>query len=92
MIIRILGEGQYDVADDALDHLNELDSAVEQAIAAGDEEAFRTALRALLDHVRSVGTPHDLEAIDASDLILPDEDAHITEVAEMLADDGLIPG
>ena len=34
MIVRILGEGQYDVPDDALDRLNELDPAV---VASVDE-------------------------------------------------------
>ena len=32
MIIRILGEGQYDVADHALDRLNELDATLEAAV------------------------------------------------------------
>lgn len=92
MIIRILGEGQYDVADTAIDRLNELDAAVEAAIESGDEAMFRPALHALLDGVRTVGAPHALDAIDESDLILPDGDATIDEVRELLADDGLIPG
>ena len=92
MIVRILGEGQYDVADSALDTLNELDGALESAVEAGDEDAFRTALKRLLDGVRSVGVPHPLDAIDASDIILPDADAPMAEVADMLAADGLIPG
>ena len=29
MIVRILGEGQYDLSDDAVDALNELDAEVE---------------------------------------------------------------
>ncbi|WGL53771.1 hypothetical protein P5P86_08055 [Nocardioides sp. BP30] len=92
MIVRILSEGQYDVADAALDRLNELDSAVETAVAAGDESAFRAALAALLDGVRSVGTPHAEDDFIESDLILPPADAALEEVREMLADDGLIPG
>jgi len=92
VIVRILGEGQFDVADSALDRLNELDAAVEKAIADSDEDAFRTALHNLLDGVRTVGVPHDLETFDSSDLILPDPDAEMAEVAGMLADDGLIPG
>ena len=49
MIVRILGEGQFDVADDALDRLNELDSAVEAAIPASDEAAFITGVDLLVD-------------------------------------------
>ncbi|MEP9381021.1 PspA-associated protein PspAA [Nocardioides cheoyonin] len=92
MIIRILGEGQYDVADSALDRLNDLDAGVESAVGAGDEEAFRAALARLLDGVRTVGVPHPLDAIDESDLILPGGDASMEEVSEMLSDEGLIPG
>lgn len=94
MIVRILGEGQYDVSDDAMSRLNQLDSAVEAAVEAGDEEAFGGALAALLDGVRTVGIPHDVDSLDESDLILPPADATIEEVRELLAesDEGLIPG
>lgn len=92
LIVRILGEGQYDVAESALDRLNELDAAVEAAVESGDEATFRPALHALLDGVRTVGVAHAAEEIDESDLILPDADASIEEVRDLLADDGLIPG
>jgi hypothetical protein len=92
MIVRILGEGQFDVAEESLDQLNLLDSAVESAVEAGDQDAFVTALAVLLDGVREVGAPHDNDALDESDLILPPADATIDEVRELLNDDGLIPG
>ena len=92
MIVRILGEGQYDVSDEALTRLNELDAKVESAVEAGDTEAFTTALHALLEGVRTVGVPHDLDALDESDLILPPSDATIDEVRELLTGEGLIPG
>ena len=92
MIVRILGEGQYDVSDEALAALNTLDSAVEAAVEAGDEEAFASALVTLLDGVRTAGVAHDAEALDESDLILPPSDATIDEVRALLSDDGLIPG
>ena len=56
VIVRILGEGQYDVTDDALDRLNALDAEIEAAVEAGDEAAFATALTALHDGVRGAGT------------------------------------
>jgi PspAA-like protein len=92
VIIRILTEGQYDVADHALDRLNELDTEVERAVEAGDEAAFATALATLLDGVRSAGVAHPADSLDESDLILPPADATIDEVRQMLNDDGLIPG
>ena len=92
MIIRVLGEGQFDVSEEAVAELNELDAVVEAAVRAGNEPAFKDALVALLAGVRRLGTPHEVDSLDSSDLILPMEDATLAEVQEMLADDGLIPG
>jgi hypothetical protein len=92
VIVRILGEGQYDVSDEALPRLNELDSAVEAAVEADDTDAFTTALSALLEGVRTVGVPHGADSLDESDLILPPPDASIDEVRRLLEGDGLIPG
>ncbi|MFZ2504111.1 MAG: hypothetical protein WAW88_15740 [Nocardioides sp.] len=92
MIVRILGEGQFDVSEAATDRLNSLDAAVEAAVEAGDEAAFSAALHQLLEAVRSAGVPHDQEALDSSDVILPPADASIDEVRDLMADDGLIPG
>jgi hypothetical protein len=92
MIVRILGEGQYDVAEDALERLNQYDSAVEAAVEADDPKAFAAALTRLLEGVRAVGVPHEVESLDESDLILPPADATIDEVRALLSDDGLIPG
>jgi hypothetical protein len=92
MIVRILGEGQYDLADDAFSALNDLDAQVESAIEAGDEIGFRDALAALLDGVRTAGVPHAAESLDPSDLMLPMADATLAEVKDMLSGDGLIPG
>ncbi len=92
MIVRILGEGQLEVADDRLETLNALDRDVEAAVESGDEAAFRAALGQLLDGVRSSGTPLPEDSLDDSDLILPPADATIEEVRELLSDDGLIPG
>ena len=86
MIVRILGEGQYDVPADAVHGLNQLDAAVEAAVESGNTAAFSTALGKLLAGVRAAG------ALDESDLILPPSDASIDEVRELLDDDGLIPG
>ncbi|MEO3823432.1 hypothetical protein [Actinomadura sp. B10D3] len=91
MIVRLMGEGQLDVAEDDLSALNILDDELEKAIESGDETAFRAALHALLDNVRKVGRPLPPDSLEPSDLILPPADAHIDEVRSMLGDEGLIP-
>jgi hypothetical protein len=92
MIVRILGEGQLEVDDSATDELNVLDAALEKAVTAGDEEAFRPALAALLDRVRALGGPVADDSLAPSDLILPYSDAALADVRQMLKEDGLIPG
>ncbi|WP_406387408.1 PspA-associated protein PspAA [Streptomyces sp. NBC_00887] len=92
MIMRILGEGQYDVADEHLDRLNQLDSALQASADAGDETAFTSALSALLDAVRSLGEPVSNERITPSDLVLPEETTSLSRMRELLSDEGLIPG
>ncbi len=92
MIIRILSEGQFDVSDEHLDSLNELDDQLEQAIEAGDEADFGSALGALLDRVRELGSPVAIDALVPSQLLLPHESASLAEVRDLLSGDGLIPG
>ncbi|HEY8478690.1 MAG TPA: hypothetical protein VIL71_02560 [Spirillospora sp.] len=91
MIVRLMGEGQLDVAEEDLSSLNTLDSELEAAIESGDEASFRAALHALLENVRKVGKPLPPDSLAPSELILPPPDAHIDEVRAMLGDEGLIP-
>ena len=92
MIVRILGEGQLEVPDRFLAELNELDAALESAVATDDEPAFGRALADLVDRVRAHGTPVPDEMVVPSEAILPPPDSTITEVRALLGDDGLIPG
>jgi hypothetical protein len=92
MIVRILGEGQLKVDDSASAELNSLDAALEKAVNSGDEAGFRSALLALLDRVRALGTPLAADSLEPSDSILPRADADIDEVRSMMTDEGVIPG
>ncbi|MFB7259210.1 PspA-associated protein PspAA [Streptomyces nojiriensis] len=92
MIVRIMGEGQVEVADSHFPELNRLDDELLAELEGGDEEGFRRTLGALLDAVRRLGTPLPDDALEPSELILPGADAALGEVREMLSDDGLIPG
>lgn len=92
MIIRILGEGQYDVADSELDALNSLDDTLQTAVESKDDSSFSSALGALLDSVRSSGSQLADDELCPSDLVLPSSDSSLDDVQQMLAEDGLIPG
>lgn len=92
MIVRILGEGQWDVPDGAVDELNRLDDDLTAAVEVGEEAAFTNALALLTGRVRTLGTPLPDDALQPSAAILPPADAGIADVAELLREDGLIPG
>ena len=92
MILRILGEGQLEVSDEALTELNELDDHLINAVEKGDQGLFHTALANLIAKVRAVGTPVAEDHLGPSELILPGADATLDEVRKLLHDDGLIPG
>ena len=92
MIVRILGEGQFEIADDRMDGLNEHDDALVAAIDADDEAAFKDALQRLLEGVRGSATPVPEDYLGPSDLVLPGADTSLGEVRDLLSDEGLIPG
>ena len=92
MIVRISGEGQFEVSEDHVDELNRLDADLTKAVDAGDEGQFKASLEALLASVRTAGEELPADWIGPSDLVLPSPDSTIHEVREVLGDEGLIPG
>ena len=92
MILRILGEGQLEVTDEALLELNDLDDQLIHAVEKGDETLFHKALANLVNKVREVGKPMADDHLGPSELILPGADATLDEVRALLSDEGLIPG
>ncbi|MEA2506685.1 MAG: hypothetical protein QOH48_1303 [Actinomycetota bacterium] len=92
MIVRILGEGQFEVDDGRLEELNSLDNELLASLEQGDDTDFQPRLRALLDAVRKDSTLVADDHLAPSDLILPHADATVDEVQELLGNHGLIPG
>ena len=92
MIVRILGEGQFQVDDTATAELNRLDTDLETAVEHSDQAGFTAALTRLLAGVRANGAPLPPDTLEPSDLILPGEDSTMDDVRKMLTDEGLIPG
>lgn len=91
MIVRILTQGQYDVPDDQLADLNDVDERIVAAVETGNEEAFAAARDRLLGAVVAAGSPVPLDSLVPSDLVLPAPDSTLEEVRALLGDEGLIP-
>jgi len=92
MIVRVLGEGQFDVAEHTIEALNSIDTELQAAVDANDELGFQEALRSLLALVREVGERVPDDYLGSSELVLPNADATIEEVRALLGEEGLIPG
>ncbi|WP_462189017.1 MULTISPECIES: PspA-associated protein PspAA [unclassified Frankia] len=92
MIVRILGEGQFDLPATDLEALNELDDVLLAAVEAGDEPAFQEALTRLLERVRTRGRAVPADRLEPSELVLPRAGTGLAEVRGLLGEEGLIPG
>ena len=95
MIVRLMGLGQWTMEPEQLLELNDIDEAVEKAVAEGDREQLRKELQRLVDAVRSNGQEVPDDLIVESDLVLPDVDATLDEVKKLLESTseyyGLVP-
>lgn len=92
MIVRILGEGQFEVDDELLPEFEELDAAVFHALEADDEKAFHAALAKVAKAVHESGKAVAAEVILPSDLVVPREAATMEEVRELLASEDTAEG
>lgn len=91
MIVRIATEGQYELPDEDVDRLNELDNELVTIVEAGDEERFQEVFQSLIELIRSDGKPVADDVLEESDVILPPPDLTFAEAGEQFTGDGLIP-
>jgi PspA-Associated protein len=91
MIVRISGEGQYEVADDQRERLNELDNKAVAAVEAGDEAKFNELWGQMLELVTNECQPLADDELVESDVILPPRDSTFEEARADFNGDGLIP-
>ena len=91
MIVRISGEGQFNLPDEDADRLNELDNRAVSAVEQGDETGFRELWSQMLELVSGDGNQLSAEELVESDVILPPRDITFDEAKGEFTGDGLIP-
>jgi len=91
VIVRLMGEGQWQVDDSLKARLEELDAETERATEAGNADALREALHALHEAVREAGEKLDHAHLAASDAVIPPEDLSLEEAQAMLAGQDVFP-
>lgn len=92
MIIRILSEGQYELDNELLARLNEIDNRLVELVKAGTPSEFEAAFQELLTVVRSRGRRLADNELASSDFVIPAPDTTFDELRELFVADGLIAG
>ena len=91
MIVRIMGEGQFNVADVDSETLQTFDNQVEAAMESGDDAQVVAALEQLRTFIAEHGKPVEDDYLGPSDFVIPFADAHLDEIKELLTGEGFIP-
>ena len=91
MIVRLMGEGQYELDSKYLDEMNRIDNKIVDIVAKGDERTFKTEFNKITDFVRRNGKKMPDDMLKPSDIIVPPADLKLEEAREIFKGDGLIP-
>jgi hypothetical protein len=91
VIVRVMGEGQFEVDDEVAKGLNDLDEQASQALEGGDEERLRELLQRMAEAVRTNGARVPDDDLRGSEAIVPPEDLSMDEARELFEGEGLIP-
>ncbi len=91
MIVRLMGEGQYQVDDGIREQLNELDDRAQSSLDANDEPALDDVLDQMWQLVRDRGERLPDEDLSSSDLIIPPSDLTLEETKKLFSEEGLVP-
>jgi hypothetical protein len=91
VIVRLMGEGQFELGDELLSTLNELDDGAMAAADAKDEPELDRLLEDMWKLVLAEGRRLPDEALDTSDVVIPPRDLTLDETTRLFSEQGLIP-
>jgi hypothetical protein len=91
VIVRLMGEGQFEVDEEVAKGLNDLDEQAEKALEAGDQQQLSELLGRMTEAVRTNGARLPDDDLSPSDGIIPPEDLTLEEARELFEGEGLIP-
>jgi hypothetical protein len=91
VIVRLSGEGQFELPENDVQRLNELDNRAVSAVEDGDETGFHELWSQMLELVAGNGTALAADELVESDVIMPPRDITFEEARGEFSGDGLIP-
>ncbi len=90
MIVRLMGEGQYEIDKKHVDEINKIDNTLVKIVSKGDDRNFKVEFRKLTDTVRKYGKKMPDEVLKPSDVIIPPPDITLEEAKKIFSGEGLI--
>lgn len=89
MIIRIMGEGQYQASDALCNELNKIDNHIVTLVEDGKAEEFKKELARLISEIKGRAESVDPKEIVKSDIIVPPEDLSFEEAKAVFKGEGI---
>lgn len=90
MIVRLMGEGQYEIDKKHVDEINKIDNDLVKIVNQGDEKTFKVEFKKLTDTVRKYGKPLSNDILKPSEVIIPPSDISIEDAKKIFKGEGLI--
>ena len=91
MIVRVVGEGQYEASEGLMERLNALDRQAMDALEREDETELDRCLDEMGTLVRQEGTRLEDDALAASDVVIPPSDLTLEETQKLVSQEGFLP-
>jgi len=92
MIIRVIGQGQYQVKSSLFDDLNKIDNQIVEYVQKGNEKAYKKSLAELIGRIVKEGETLDHKEIIESDIIVPPADMTLDEARQVFKGTGIFEG
>jgi hypothetical protein len=89
MIIRIMGEGQYQASEDLCNELNKIDNHIVTLVEEGKAEEYIKELVRLISEIKGRAEPLDPKEIVKSDIIVPPGDLSFEEAKAIFKGEGI---
>jgi hypothetical protein len=89
MIIRIMGEGQYQASESLCNELNKIDNHIVILVEEGKADEYRKELARLITEIKGKAEPIDPKEIVESDIIVPPGDLSFEEAKAVFKEEGI---
>jgi hypothetical protein len=90
MIVRLMGEGQFEIDKKHMEEVNRIDNDIVKIVNMGDEKAFRADFKKMIEYVRKNGKKLPNDVLKPSDVIVPPPDITLEEAKKIFEGEGLI--